>query len=62
MIETQIEHRIRRTLESNIALVAALERLRESYNQVHSGKPAKDADRILAQVEAALNQVEKTSM
>ena len=62
VIEMQIEHWIRWTLESNIALAAALRRLRDSYKLLLAGKRADDADEILAQVEAALKTVEKSSM
>ena len=62
IIETQIEHWIRWTLESNIALVDALTRLTSSYKLIQAGKPAKDADDVLAEVEAALQAVEKTRM
>jgi hypothetical protein len=62
IIETQIEHWIRWTLESNIALVEALKRLQSSYRLMQTGKSAKDADDILAQVEAALQSAEKTRM
>jgi hypothetical protein len=59
IIETQTENWIRGTLESNIALEAALERIRHSYKLIQAGKPAKDADEILAQVEAALKNAKK---
>jgi hypothetical protein len=62
VIETQIEHWIRWTLESNIALAAALKRLRDSYKLLEVGKIEKDADEILAQVEAVLKTVEKGSI
>ncbi len=62
VIEQQIEQWIRWTLESNIALAAALERLRDSYKLLQLGRFEKDADEILAQVEAALKTVEKSSM
>ena len=62
VIETQIEQWIRWTLESNIALVAALKRLRSSYTLIQAGKPVKEADDVLAQVEAVLQAVENTRM
>jgi hypothetical protein len=62
VIDTQLEHWIRWTLESNIVLAAALKRLRNSYKLLQAGKPAKDADEILAEVEAALRTVEEKSM
>jgi hypothetical protein len=62
VIDTQLEHWIRWTLESNIALAAALKRLRDSYKLVRAGKPAENAEEILAEVEAALNTVEERSM
>jgi hypothetical protein len=40
-------------------LEAALERIRHSYKLIQAGKPAKDADEILAQVEAALKNAKK---
>jgi hypothetical protein len=62
IIDTQLEHWIRWTLESNIALAAALKRLRNSYKLLRAGKPAVDAEEILAEVEAALKTVEESSM
>jgi len=62
VIDTQLEHWIRWTLESNIALAAALKQLRDSYKLLQAGKPVKDADAILAEVEAALKTVEESSM
>jgi hypothetical protein len=62
IIETQLEHWIRWTLESNIELAAALKRLRTSYKLILAGNPATDADAILAQVEAALRTVENNRM
>jgi hypothetical protein len=62
IIEVQIEYWIRWTLESNIALVAALERLRTSYKLLLAGTPAKDSDKVLLQVEVALKDTEKTRM
>ena len=62
VIETQIEHWIRWTLESNIALAAALKRLRDSYKLLQEGMVEKDADEILAQVETAMKTVERSSM
>ncbi len=62
IIETQIEHWIRWTLESNIALAAALKRLRDSYELLQAGKPTRDVEKILAQVDAALMTVEKSSV
>jgi hypothetical protein len=62
IIETQIEHWVRWTLESNIALAAALKRLQDSYKLLQAGKPARDVKEILAQVEAALKTVEKRSI
>jgi hypothetical protein len=59
MIDAQLESWIRWTLESNIALAAALKRIRNSYILIQAGKPAKDADQILAQVEDALQNAEK---
>lgn len=62
VIDTQLEHWIRWTLESNIALAAALKRLRDSYKLLQAGKRAEDAERILEEVEAALKTVEERSM
>jgi hypothetical protein len=62
IIDTQLQHWIRWTLESNIALAAALRRLRDSYKLLQAGKPVKHADAILAEVEAALKTVEESSM
>ena len=62
IIDTQLEHWIRWTLESNIALAAALKRLRNSYKLLQAGKPALDAEAILAEVEAALKTVEERRM
>lgn len=62
VIETQIEHWIRWTLESNITLATTLRRLRDSYKLLQAGKVEEDADEILAQVEAALKTVEKSNM
>ncbi len=62
VIDTQLEHWIRWTLESNIALSAALKLLRDSYELVRAGKTAEDAEEILAEVEAALRTVEERSM
>jgi hypothetical protein len=62
VIDTQLQHWIRWTLESNIFLAAALKRLRDSYKLLQAGKPAKDADALLAEVEAALKRVEESSM
>ncbi len=62
VIDTQLEHWIRWTLESNIALAAALKRLRNAYKLLQAGKPAEDAEKILAEVEAALKTVEEGSM
>jgi hypothetical protein len=60
IIDAQMEGWIRWTLESNIDLAAALRRLRDSYLLIQSGKPAKDATEILAQVEDALQYAEKS--
>jgi hypothetical protein len=60
--ETQIEHWIRWTLESNITLAAALKRLQGSYKLLQAGKPARDVEEILEQVDAALKTVEKRSI
>ena len=62
VIDAQIEHWIRWTLESNIALATALRRLRDSHMLLQAGKAEQDADEILAQVDAALKTVEKSSM
>ena len=62
VIDTQLEHWIRWTLESNIVLAAALKRLRDSYKLLQAGKPIEHADAILAEVEAALKMVEESSM
>jgi hypothetical protein len=62
VIDTQMEHWIRWTLESNIALAAALKRLRDSYKLVQAGKPVEDSEKILAEVDAALKTVEERSM
>jgi hypothetical protein len=62
VIDTHLEHWIRWTLESNIALAAALKRLRDSYQLVRAGKPVDDAEKILAEVEAALKTVDESSM
>jgi hypothetical protein len=60
IIDAQMEGWIRWTLESNIDLAAALRRLRDSYLLLQSGKAAKDATEILAQVEEALQCAEKS--
>jgi hypothetical protein len=60
IIDAQMEGWIRWTLESNIDLAAALRRLRDSYLLIQSGKAAKDATEILAQVEDALQYAEKS--
>jgi hypothetical protein len=62
VIDTQLQHWIQWTLESNIVLAATLKRLQDSYKVLKAGKPAKHADAILAEVEAALKTVEKGSM
>jgi hypothetical protein len=62
VIDTQLEYWIRWALESNIALAAALKRLRNSYNLLQAGKPAGNAEEILAEVEAALKTVEESRM
>ena len=62
VIDTQLEHWIRWALESNIALAAALTRLRNSYKLLQAGKPAVDSEEILAEVEAALKTVKESSM
>ncbi len=62
VIDTQLEHWIRWTLESNIVLAAALKRMRNSYQLLQAGKPVTDADAILAEVETALRTVEERSM
>jgi hypothetical protein len=59
IIDAQIESWIRWTLESNIELADALRRLRDSYLLIQAGKAAKDATKILAQVEAALQYAER---
>ncbi len=60
IIDAQMEGWIRWTLESNIDLAAALRRLRNSYLLILEGKPAKDAEDILAQVEDALQHAERS--
>ena len=62
VIDAQLEHWIRWTLESNIALATALKRLKDSYKLLQAGKPATDAEAILAEVDAALKTVEESSM
>ncbi len=62
VIDTQIDHWTRWTLESNIALAAALRRLRDSYKLLQEGMVEKDAGQILAQVETALKTFERGSM
>lgn len=62
VIEAQMEYWIRWTLESNIALVAALEQLRTSYKMLLAGMPVKDADKVLLQAEVALKNTEKSRM
>jgi hypothetical protein len=62
VIDTQVQHWMRRTLESNIDLVDALKRLRNAYMLLQAGKPVKNVDAILAEVEAALKAVEESSM
>jgi len=48
-----------RILETKDNLVGALELLRIAYNEMLAGKPVKEADEILAQVEAILRKDEK---
>jgi hypothetical protein len=59
-IEAQLEDWIRRVFGSNDELVAALERVRDSYCALLAGrKPVKHDDEILARVEAALQNTAK---
>ena len=53
-IERQIEDWLQRIVESNDELVVVMERIRDSYRALLAGKPVKDDDEILAQVETAL--------
>lgn len=53
-IERQIEDWLQRIVESNDELVVVVERIRDSYRALLAGKPVKDDDEILAQVESAL--------
>ncbi len=47
---------IRRIIDSKDDLLTALEILRDSYNVILAGTSSRDADEILAQAEAALQQ------
>jgi hypothetical protein len=58
-IEAELESWVRRVLESNDALVAALERIRSSYASVMAGKSVKNVGEILVAVEPALKKAEK---
>jgi hypothetical protein len=58
-IERQIEDWLQRIVESNDELVVVVERIRDSYRALLAGKPVKDNDEILAQVETALQNAEK---
>ena len=62
VIDTQLEHWIRWTLESNIALATALKRLQGFLQAAPGRKACEDAEAILAEVEAALKTVEESSM
>lgn len=57
-IEHQIEDWLKRVFESKDELVAALERLRDSYCALRAGKPVIDDAGILALVETALKNAE----
>ena len=59
VIERQIEDWLQRIVESNDELVAVMERIRDSYRALLAGKPVKDDDEILAQVETALQNAAK---
>jgi hypothetical protein len=55
----QMEARILQLVQSNDELATALERLRESYSQILSGKPVKNVDEVWAQGDAALKKAAK---
>jgi hypothetical protein len=59
IVDLRIENWVRAILESNNNLAVVLKRLRESYCAVLAGKPVRDDDEILAQVEAVLQRAEK---
>ena len=52
---------IRGIVRSNHELVGALERLRLSYKALAAGKPARDAEQILWQVDVALKNAERSN-
>jgi hypothetical protein len=56
--ESAVENWIHRILETKDNLVSALELLRISYNAMLAGKPVREADEILAQVEGILQHGE----
>jgi hypothetical protein len=58
-IEIDLERWLRRVLESNDVLVAALERIRGSYKSMMAGRSVTDAAEILAAVETALKNAER---
>jgi hypothetical protein len=58
-IKVQLENWMQGLRESNDALVAALQRIRDSYCALLAGKPVRNEDEILAQVASALTGVEK---
>lgn len=59
VIEAQLENWLKSTVKSNDELATALKRLRDSYCALLAGKPVKDDDELLMQVEAALRQADK---
>ena len=54
--DLEANHLIHRIIESKDDLLTALEILRDSYNVILAGTSSRDADEILAQAEAALQQ------
>ena len=56
-----VESWIHRILETKDNLVTALELLRVSYNAMLAGRPIREAEKILEQVEAILKQAEKVN-
>jgi hypothetical protein len=58
-IEAQLEAWVTGIIQSNDALAAALERIRDSYKGMMAGESVIDAEQILATVEGALKQAEK---
>lgn len=56
-----VENWIHRILETKDNLVSALELLRVSYNAMLAGRPIREAEKIMEQVEAILKQAEKVN-